>query len=261
VPEAILQIPCNTSLTSLLKRVKEKLNDMKTLALSAVIRNLWLRSFAVLAFVHWTTLQVNSAPPPSMPPEVLSAAQSGLSAFLDRIPRDEMEPYGFPKGSDLSQARLGEPFLLYQITPASLRHQRAGQSVRALISPTTRWHFPVILDTGARALLVIDQDKEGWKAVSLGYASLAGALNHIRKQWPASKGYHPQFVAMFPAKQFFFSIPEHDDHNLTPIPSAPQTPGNSEGQSPKSTYSTANTALGRVEEVVKHLRGFIQTRE
>lgn len=172
-----------------------------------------------------------------------------------------MEPYGFPQGSDLTQARLGEPFLLHQITPASLDSQRASQSVRALISPTTRWHFPVLLGTEARALLVVDRDGEGWKAVSLGYANLTGELNLIWKQWPASRGYHPQVVAMFRAKQHLFSVPENDDLNLTPIEAVPM-----QARSPKADTSQSGdrlrySVLGHIAEAVQQLRSATRGQE
>ena len=126
--------------------------------------------------------------------------------------------------------------------------------VRALISPTTRWHFPVLLGTEARALLVVDRDGEGWKAVSLGYANLTGELNLIWKQWPASRGYHPQVVAMFRAKQHLFSVPENNNVNLTPIEAVPM-----QARSPKADTSQSGdrlrySVLGHIAEAVQQLR-------
>ena len=76
---------------------------------------------------------------------------------------------------------------------------------------------PILIENESKAMLVVDRDGDQWKAVSLGYAALGHELKELLTQWPESKGFHPQLIAVFQAKQFYFTVPEVDDFNLTPI--------------------------------------------
>ena len=46
------------------------------------------------------------------PAEVVSAAAAGLHSFLDRIPMENRQDYGFTKTDSLDKAYLGDPFNL-----------------------------------------------------------------------------------------------------------------------------------------------------
>jgi hypothetical protein len=101
------------------------------------------------------------------------------------------------------------------------------------------WFFPILLEGESKAMLVVDRDGENWKAVSFGYAGLGHELNEVLARWPESKGFHPQLIAVFQAKRFYFTVPEVNDFNLTEI-RLPQ------GGFPKST-APAPTAQVRPE--------------
>jgi len=152
-----------------------------------------------------------------VPSEVLEAAEIGLPFFLGKIFPDSKELYGFSSQDDLSKAALGTALRLHTITPAAIEKSSSSGTVSSILSETTMWFFPILLESESKAMLVVDGDGGTWRAVSLGYAGLGHELNEVLAQWPESKGFHPQLIAVFQAKQFYFTVPEIDDFNLTQI--------------------------------------------
>ena len=165
----------------------------------------------------WLGLGANSLWAQPAPPEVFNAASNGLPVFLASVPLGNRDLFGFTSDTDLAQARLGVPLRVYTITPAALAGHPAESTLTPLLSETALWYFPVLVGEDAKAILVVDRMAGGWEAVSLGYAPLALELNQVAKQWPAATGYHPRLVAAFSANRYYFTVPEVDDHNLTPI--------------------------------------------
>jgi len=156
-------------------------------------------------------------PAPGVPSEVLDAATTGLPFFLEKIPPSAQQLYGFASTDEMSAAQLGTPLQMHTLTPAALQKSSSSSTVSSLLSDTTMWFFPVLLQRQSKAMLVVDQEGGTWKAVSLGYAGLGHELNQLLAEWPESKGFHPQLVAVFQAKQFYFTVREVDDFNLTPL--------------------------------------------
>jgi hypothetical protein len=157
------------------------------------------------------------------PQEVKLPAEAGLPHFLSLIPPEERSSYGFTKDEALDQAYLGEPFNLHTITPPALLGYQPGDSVRALLSKTNLWYFPVMFRDEARAVLVVDQLNGKWQAVSLGYATLAKQLQGVLQQWPRAKGFHPLLIAVFQAKEHLIMVPEVSSQELISL--APPKPG------------------------------------
>lgn len=149
--------------------------------------------------------------------DVLRAAETGLLPYLEKVPLDRIEQYGFVEGDVLQSATLGAPFLLHTITPEALERHLSGTPVAAMITPTSMWYFPVLIEGQARAVLVVDRLDDQWKAVSLGYAGLARELGMMSRQWPRSEGYDPVLIAVFQARQYLFTVPARGADNLTPL--------------------------------------------
>ena len=158
---------------------------------------------------------------PGVPQEVLEAAKTGLPFYLGQIPPGSKELYGFASTDDLSAARLGAPLQMLTITPAAIDKSSSSRTVSSILSETGMWFFPIQIESESKAMLVVDRDDGTWKAVSFGYAGLSHELNELLAQWPDSKGFHPQLIAVFPAMRFYFTVPEVDDFNLTQIRLAP----------------------------------------
>jgi hypothetical protein len=165
----------------------------------------------------WLCLGANFLWAQPVPPDVLNAASNGLPAFLESVSFGNRELYGFTNDNDLARARPGVPLRVFTITPQALASHNAEPALTPLLSETTLWYFPILVGQDAKAILVVDQMAGEWKAVSIGYAPLARELDQITKQWPAGAGYHPRLVAAFSANRYYFTVPEVDDHNLSPI--------------------------------------------
>ena len=185
------------------------------------------------------------------PADVLKAAEEGLQPYLNKIPVNELEQYGFAQGDTLLAATLGAPFQLHTITPAALEKFSAGTPVGTILTPTSLWYFPVVLAGQTRAVLVVDQLDGKWQAVSLGYAPLAKELGAIRAQWKAAQGYNPVLAVVFQARQYLFTVPEKDANNLTPITSARQPAAKDSG----SDYAV----LAQAADVIAKLKPAVQS--
>jgi len=171
----------------------------------------YIACFAILFFICASGIAEDA------PKAVTEAARSGLLPFLEKMPAGEEEYYGFNSGENPEQSSLGEPFLLYTITPEALFNYRDGETVSSLLTSTQVWLFPVVLGGDYRAMLTVARQEGVWKAVAFGKAALARELQKIHQQWPDSKGYEPKLVAVFQATAYFFTLPAEDDQNLTPL--------------------------------------------
>jgi len=207
----------------------------------------------------WLGLGANSLWAQPAPPEVLNAASNGWPAFLASVSLGNRELYGFTNDTDLARARLGAPFRVYTITPENLASHPAEGKLTPLLSETMLWYFPVLVGDDTRAILVVDRMADGWKAVAIGYAPLALELHRITKQWPASAGYHPRLVAAFPANRYYFTVPEVDDHNLSPIimPGQIDDEGGTPGmnQTRYATLTPLSRSKPRLKEAFDRLPG------
>jgi hypothetical protein len=145
-----------------------------------------------------------------VPDEILSQAQKGLPAFLNKIPPGTLAEYGFAENDPLAQAYLSKPFKVYTITPTALLGARAGSRIRDLLEETKLWYFPVMINDQVRALLVVDYLQGQWQAVSLGYANLARGLGTVMQRWPRSRGFNPLLIAVFQANENLVLVPEEN---------------------------------------------------
>jgi hypothetical protein len=173
------------------------------------------RLIFTLALICWVI--VSTAHSQTSPPEVLKSAQEGLQSFLSRVPLEARGHYGFTSSDDFQKARLGTAFNLYTMTPQSLLTYSADTSLTSLLSQTAMWYFPVMVHNEIRAILVVDRVDGQWQAVSLGYAELARALDRVGQRWPRAKGFHPQLIAVFQAKEYLVRVPEYSSTDLISI--------------------------------------------
>jgi hypothetical protein len=157
------------------------------------------------------------SPAETAPPAAVAAAEAGLARFLREIPPAELVNLGFPAGEDLSGAAVGDPWLLYTITPAALRSATAETEVESLVTQTGLWFFPVIVSGARRCVITVARMGGEWEAVEIGKAGLAGELGKVSAHWPKASGYTPKLVAVYQAAAYFFTVPELVPGNLTPL--------------------------------------------
>ena len=89
--------------------------------------------------------------------------------------------------------------------------------VEELVTPAGLWYFPVIQSGSPRCVITVAWMDGKWEAVEIGKAGLAAELGKISGQWPKAAGYEPKLVVVYQAAAYFFSVPELDSGNLTPL--------------------------------------------
>lgn len=187
------------------------------------------------------------------PPEVVEAARIGLLPFLNVHPPGELQKLGFAPNDMIEKAYVGDPVMLYTITPADLFNATPETPIRSLMTPTGHWFFPVMVGGEARSILTVRRLDGSWKAVEIGAAPMARELQKVRRLWPKSKGYDPLLIAVYQASAHFFTVPQKDDHNLTPLTFGGKEFGAEfykEGQSYVSTVEFSRI-IGELKRVVE----------
>ncbi|HSY17539.1 MAG TPA: hypothetical protein VK815_04355 [Candidatus Acidoferrales bacterium] len=124
--------------------------------------------------------------------------------------------FGFGAGERVDLATLGEPIPVYSISEEDQRNYQAGQPLRPLLQATNEWIYPVRLNGRIRYMLPIKREGDQYVAEP-GSRALALVYEKIEQHWPASKGFHPQLVVNPNMPNYYFTIPELDQQNLTDI--------------------------------------------
>ncbi|MBD3290189.1 hypothetical protein GF337_15385 [candidate division KSB1 bacterium] len=159
----------------------------------------------ILIFIVGPFLQIISFSTERVAPDdVQQAAEMGFKHFLDAIPPDDLDHFGFSGGDDFSKVTLGRPFKVYQIAPELIQSYDSHASISSLLSATTLWYFPLIYERKYRTLLTVDYIKNEWKAVAIGSSGIANELNLVEQKF----GSEYLFVRIFQAASDFliFSI-------------------------------------------------------
>jgi hypothetical protein len=132
------------------------------------------------------------------PAAVVSAARSGLAAFLSAGDRQGLMRLGFRRESEIDQAMLGEGFQVFTIAPDRLLKTGAADGP-AMAVGTSLWQFLVVSDHDARATLTIDRMNGEWLAVSLGASGVADQLMAMVRRYPTSTGFQLRLVRVYQA--------------------------------------------------------------
>ena len=150
------------------------------------------------------------------------------------------------------QLSLGRPFQLECISPNALIDVNSVTKTEQLLTPTTQYYIPVLVDGISRSVLIVDRVQGQWKAVSLGHAVIGTALGRILDDWPESRGFHPKLVLVPQANEVLFTIPEVSGTNLTRLPlySAPQSSPEGGTSSGKRTLTGLREVLPRLKQAV-----------
>jgi len=177
-----------------------------------------MKNFCCLAAIGFILLLPGLISAGVPPPGVEAAAEAGLDRFLNEvISPSELINFGFAAGENTAGASLGEPWPLYTITPAALKAATEETMVESLVTTTGLWYFPVVLGGSPRCVITVAQMDGEWAAVSIGKASLAPELGKISRRWPKASGYDPRLIVVYQAASYFFTVPEKDARNLTPL--------------------------------------------
>jgi len=160
-----------------------------------------------------------------IPPEALAAAREGLPRFLQALPEQELEHYGFGDHGELSRATLGEPFQLYTLDPYEVIGYAQGSIGSLVERPTNRWLFPVVCDGRPRTILKVAEIGGVWQAIEIGGSSPAPQMRDLALQWPAAQGYRLRYIQVYPGGTQFVKVAQEGFSGLVPLESTARALG------------------------------------
>lgn len=154
------------------------------------------------------------------PKEVQEAAIQGLIPFLHAIPENELALYNFSNKEEFNYASLGKPLRVYTIKPEEIINYEGNKSILEIVSATSVWLFPVVVNNEFRTLLTVDLIDNSWEATAIGSSGLAEQLSYMYKKWPSSEGYKHIFVRVFQATSEFVILLHSGKIEIKPLNSA-----------------------------------------
>lgn len=195
----------------------------------------WLILFVIVLLSAVTSINVLLA---SEQEEATAVAAESLEFWLNVIPGQDLEGYGFSEPSQLEQATLAEPFQLHTIGLDEV-HQYREQNILSVISPVQgRWLFPVLADGRYRTMLIVASMEGRFKAVGIGNAGLAQQLDAARARWPSEGGFRLRLVRVNQALSDFILLEDGtNEARLVPLESAVKALGLTLEEDPHSKIS------------------------
>lgn len=148
-------------------------------------------------------LGVGGAQAQDPPEEAVSAAQAGLSGYLQAIPPTDLSYFNFQSFEQLEQATLGDPLMLYTIDPSDILSFEGDTPIQDLLQETGIWMFPVLAEGKMRTFLQVEKLEQKWQAVSLGSSGLAEEWDNIGAAYPPEKSYDRKLVRIYQATSDF----------------------------------------------------------
>lgn len=180
------------------------------------------------------------------------AAKEGLLAFLKAIPAEELEYFNFAEQGEVDQAKLGDPFMIYTISPDQILNYAVGTDVESIITPTNVWLFPVISNGAARTLLTMDFMDGNWRAVSIGGSGVAKEWDTIIRDSSVEGEPIYKFVRIYQAVADLVLVSDMQESRMVPLKSACISLELEE----KETYEPSKIILGIQETVRQNLEIF-----
>ncbi len=204
--------------------------------------------YMVLVMLTLALGAIRTAHADSPPAEVVAAAQNGLPVFLQAISTSNLSQYGFTNAQQLAQAKLGEPFQVFIMSPDNLKTYHAGTRLAGLLTPTTMWYFPVVAEGEPCTILTVDLMQGKWQAVGIGGVTLPKNIDAAKKALPSLAGaksnepYSTKFVRVPQVYGEFLAVEFASADYLMPIMTRPQT------------LALENMKMYTVDEIVSQVR-------
>lgn len=101
--------------------------------------------------------------------------QSGLSAYLKKIPLGHENYFGFTNRKELENVEFGEPLQIYTINYDSIEIESRT------IKKSSLWYISLFVDTSYRCFLYVRQSNSSFKVVGIGLMEIAMELDNFEK--------------------------------------------------------------------------------
>jgi hypothetical protein len=140
-------------------------------------------------------------------------ANNALDKLLDMAVKTP-DPFGFTVDDKLADAKLAAPMRVYTVAENDRKEYADGQPIKDILQPTEEWIYPVVLNDEVRYMISIKHVGKHYVS-SIGSRALAMSYEKIQEQWPESAGYHTMLVVNASIQDYYFTIPEMPEQNLT----------------------------------------------
>jgi len=196
------------------------------------------------------------------PPEaVVVAAEKGLARYLNAIPENQLEDFGFTNKEEFAGTTIGSPFRVYIIPATQILSFKDGDDLCSLIMPTSLWLCPVICSGRARVLLNVDLMGGEWRAVGLSASYLASEMEGVAGYLAKFEGYERKYVRVYQAGSEFVLMSRDKECRLIPLRSAALVLGLArKGETYEYGTIAPSEAISRLAPIVKKNLGAWQQR-
>lgn len=110
---------------------------------------------------------------------IIEAANNQMMHYLNLIPKNKEETFGFENREDFASAEVGRAYQLFTLTPDFFQAEQIGHG--DYIMPMNEWLVIVETHGEANALLTVSKTGDKWRTVGVGAAELAKELKHFER--------------------------------------------------------------------------------
>jgi hypothetical protein len=141
------------------------------------------------------------------------AAQTAMDRMLTMASKYP-DSFGFRPEDALADAKLGQPIPVFTITEQDRAAYQRGQPLKPVLKPAQQWIYPVVAN--GHVCCMVQVGSNGHEYIpGKANKSLALAWNKINELWPAADGFHPQLVVNPAHPNYYFTVPEAAEPNIT----------------------------------------------
>jgi hypothetical protein len=138
--------------------------------------------------------------------ETKDAAARALVTFQKIGKEGNFKAMGFESTDEMTKATLDEPLPVFMVELNDLRAYQSGSDPNQLLKPIDKIIYPVKAGEGVRSSIVLQKDKEGWKASDFGGANFARLVSRARDESSKTTNLstNAYFVVQAPALNAYF---------------------------------------------------------
>lgn len=131
-----------------------------------------------------------------IPPELIPAVKNALPDWLEKLPPEHLDQYGFKSRDEFENVKLGEPIITYAPNLAS-RSISIEKFERALLSGSVRWWVPLEIQDRFACLLAARFSEENSVIVEgIGFRAFGERIQNARSFLASNIGKNARIEAV-----------------------------------------------------------------
>ena len=151
--------------------------------------------------------------------ELIIAAKEGLGDFLNNIPLNDINRFGFANQEEIKEATLKGPYRIYTIKEEEILSFKESSDLLAVIEYSDLWYFPIIVGKDWRNMLHLKKVDRKWEAIDMGGTKLAADFQELQRTWKENEGYRFAILINYKHNLVFILINKELDYKLFPATS------------------------------------------